>query len=680
MKRFIIPMISVVIMAAACTLQEESPVTCDGTRLMFLGDASTSTKVSFGEKDGEVYPLLWSTGDVISVNSTDGTINGELADLYSSAGSSSGTFQAENDIIPDSDKDLVILYPGKTLSYEGGVISGSVSSTQTQTSANTSDRIGANTIAYAKTSVTAGQRENVTFALRHEAAFVKVRINKMEGYENCYLTGISIQSDNAALAGNFTYDIDSGQLTVTDAIDKVGATIMATSAVLSEDQAVYFTALPCDLTDKTVTVTIDMNSNGNAISLPVEINGGELRSGYLSIITVTTDSYSWYEPIETRDLLNAWAYGPQNTYFIEQSENESGHITIDVKARGDMSKVTRPKYFGLITGSDIDGRKLCYLADGTDTYQAEPTNEVNGDCTIDVYCYPQSQGEGHWAVVAIYDEDYNILWSYMIWKYLTGDEPTGHTYGGSVTVLDRTIGSPYGSALAASKGNYDAPSIAVFQWGRKDPFPFKQFSPYATATESGGADIATAVAHPYIAYWTGGEWLSSGNGMRSDLWGGDASGIDGATAAHKTIYDPCPEGWRVCDASTVNILRNNTDGNTEYWEYDINYDEAQQPSTKINPSSPFYAEQQSVLAYKLSDGTYDYWPFSGLKKFDNTSYTHDDADYKNRAIAIWTANAAADTQTTYNGAMWRYLYSAGKHSEATGIGQEQGGQVRCQKE
>jgi hypothetical protein len=42
------------------------------------------------------------------------------------------------------------------------------------------------------------------------------------------------------------------------------------------------------------------------------------------------------------------------------------------------------------------------------------------------------------------------------------------------------------------------------------------------------------------------DWNKEGMANQSDLWGGSTSDVEGV----KSIYDPCPKGWRVADAKT----------------------------------------------------------------------------------------------------------------------------------
>lgn len=170
-------------------------------------------------------------------------------------------------------------------------------------------------------------------------------------------------------------------------------------------------------------------------------------------------------------------------------------------------------------------------------------------------------GEPGNALVAIRDAKGNILWSFHIWVTETAD----HDYGNGYTVMDRNLG-----AVTLTPGSYQANSL-LYQWGRKDPFPSGDASQSSTKpatlyNESGKASLETAVAsssdkgtvayavaHPttYIKYksknssdtYIGNDWM---NIFNDALWG-NPTGYDNPDPAtiHKSVYDPCPEGYMV---------------------------------------------------------------------------------------------------------------------------------------
>ena len=149
------------------------------------------------------------------------------------------------------------------------------------------------------------------------------------------------------------------------------------------------------------------------------------------------------------------------------------------------------------------------------------------------------------ALVAAKDADGKILWSWHIWIPATEIVIQDGTALCGAKIMDRNLGALVATSMS---GDPDPLSIGLnYQWGRKDPFPgIVSFSSNKGAAVSGeawtahGELITTeySIAHPteyaHIANVDDGVWNSEDP---KDLWN---------TAENKkTIYDPCPAGYRV---------------------------------------------------------------------------------------------------------------------------------------
>ena len=147
------------------------------------------------------------------------------------------------------------------------------------------------------------------------------------------------------------------------------------------------------------------------------------------------------------------------------------------------------------------------------------------------FAMPFEPREGN-AVIAVKDVYGTILWSWHIW--VTGYDPvvTQQKYISGATMMDRNLG-------ALTIADYDPRTYGlVYQWGRKDPFVGAVDSwnlattypdntnPYATNCY----DYNYSINNPTVSL-VGADW-----NRNSNLWSSD-----------KTIYDPCPAGWRVPD-------------------------------------------------------------------------------------------------------------------------------------
>ena len=149
------------------------------------------------------------------------------------------------------------------------------------------------------------------------------------------------------------------------------------------------------------------------------------------------------------------------------------------------------------------------------------------------------------AVIAAKDAEGNILWSWHIWS--SAQDIKEHSYANNAGVLmDRNLG-----ATSAEPG--DASSIGLlYQWGRKDPFVasshIKNNTPALTTSNeqypkvisnSETGTIEYSILHPttfiYKTDYSGRtDWAEVADEPGSERW-----------QTVKTIYDPCPYGWKV---------------------------------------------------------------------------------------------------------------------------------------
>lgn len=195
------------------------------------------------------------------------------------------------------------------------------------------------------------------------------------------------------------------------------------------------------------------------------------------------------------------------------------------------------------------------------------------------------------AVLAAYDEDENIIWTWHIWvtdqlqdvtygllkyndyenipNFGNFDDPNLRPEAKSLT--DVTF---MNMNLGATKATWTGASDALetyglyYQWGRKDPFPGPSTSDYAQAdlstktyyymdegaknsvseylplypiVEDGARHPLEIVGTAQVSETYPNDWLYS---SVDQLWGYSPSA---KRIVKKTIYDPCPYGYRVAD-------------------------------------------------------------------------------------------------------------------------------------
>lgn len=290
------------------------------------------------------------------------------------------------------------------------------------------------------------------------------------------------------------------------------------------------------------------------------------------------------------------------------------------------------------------------------------------------------------AVIGVFDEKGDVLWSWHIW--ITDTAPSAITYNlgsAAIEVMDRNLGAltvnPTDAATALkSYGLY-------YQWGRKDPSmypPSYDYRPMSTATSvyyDGFGDtqqstgvmnisrpvIGDGVSNPmymilpteWSAFYQF-DWLYN---RVDNLWGG------AGPLRTKTIYDPCPEGYWVPGDHLDLILQH----------------------AKTN--SGFNAE---TYAMRVENGDHDlYFPYAGYKGVDRGmsslvstwKYVGQKGDYMNAQVLADKSRGRGYVSKSPDG--WDETGTDGKQSvyyqgghfniDAGGANRRTAATVRCVK-
>ncbi len=216
---------------------------------------------------------------------------------------------------------------------------------------------------------------------------------------------------------------------------------------------------------------------------------------------------------------------------------------------------------------------------------------------------PSTTAKGNAEVVVTDAAGTNVLWSWHIW--VTDYDPT---LSANVDVLNGNTWMKYNlgaTALANGSNSFATSGGLMYQWGRKDPFPNSNtvgdnvapislsgftmpaytgltttavtndtYVKYADASASPISytnQLAYSVKYPmlFLSNWSGSTATAAGSStVGISSWGGEYGDS-------KSVYDPCPAGWRVSSgkkASTTYVspwstwtTNTSTDGvNTAY--------------------------------------------------------------------------------------------------------------------
>ena len=262
-----------------------------------------------------------------------------------------------------------------------------------------------------------------------------------------------------------------------------------------------------------------------------------------------------YEPLWVYQYTSRWEHFTGGTDYVNLSEEETANSYIVSDAgvyRFTTTKGNSNQSVGLIASAEVLWETL-----GTDTAPSAGTliKNVKYDNNAITFETPATFKKGN-AVIAAKNASGKILWSWHIW--LT-DEPSKQVYYNNAgSMMDRNLG-----ATTATPGSATSHGL-MYQWGRKDPFPGMasytssskaetsiKWPSAVTSTESIGT-IAYTIENPTTFIKIPVEQVSNGTSGTSTVYPTEGDWLyaerdDNLWASTKTIYDPCPAGWRVPD-------------------------------------------------------------------------------------------------------------------------------------
>lgn len=247
------------------------------------------------------------------------------------------------------------------------------------------------------------------------------------------------------------------------------------------------------------------------------------------------------------------------------------------------------------------------------------------------------------ALIAARDASGNILWSWHIW--LT-DQPKGQAYNnGAGVMMDRNLG-----ATSSTKGDVGALGL-LYQWGRKDPFLGSSSiidnieaestitwpSPVSSSSSTGTISFATS--HPTT-------FITSDSNNYDWYYTGSSSTDNTRWRSSKTVYDPCPAGWRVPNGGSDGVW-SKAFGTSSSWGNSSNWDSSNKgmdfsgTDKKLGSSGPIWYpasgyRNSSDGALSLVGGNGSYWSVSPNGKYAfslgfNDNGCIDPANYNYRA-------------------------------------------------
>lgn len=318
-----------------------------------------------------------------------------------------------------------------------------------------------------------------------------------------------------------------------------------------------------------------------------------LRFSTHGIVNASVTVEDWPdEPIEVPDdntntstqrfFTNLSRYGTANSYVVSSANmgyafdctKKGNGINTLTDWKGDTFVLQDPETS--INPSDIDKVEVIWSDvvlmkedDGWKASDSEQHNQelitlvsdkpVDNMVLFEVVGFDDSEGNEDYrlkykgnALIGAYDKNGDLLWSWHIW---VTDKPLNLNYGNGFTSQDRNLG-----ALSSDPNDFVLNKVAVsglcYQWGRKDPFnPNTCNDPnhlhtYKVSIADGQKGIDVAHKNPLEFYvGDGSNWCYGSNDY---MWGY----LSDQDETVKTMYDPCPPGYRVNGNSLWEIQSN----------------------------------------------------------------------------------------------------------------------------
>ena len=576
MKKLFYAVIAMMAFFAACQKNEIAAPSNDGQVLYATIEDLSATRTVLDEDNN----IRWSEGDQII-----GFINSTLGLKYQVTASSVGQTSASFDEVGSGGLNagteldhIIAYYPYSSavkVAKSGADYALEVALPSEQTYAHESFGNGSFPM------VAVSQTNNITF--RNVCGGMKLQLKgtakiatiKVEGKNNEKLSG----------KASVTAYTDASKPSIVMADDASTSAVLncGSGVQLNQDDATDFIiSLPPTVFTKGFTITVT-DVNGGAQVIETSKSNTVLRSGLLKMPEAVVETCLSLKDLSEDGTANSYIVSEAGTYKFTPTKGNSSEPVGTI-----ASAETLWETFGTdVTPNVGDLVKNVKYENGVISFET-----------------PSTFKEGN-AVIAAKDANGTILWSWHIW--LT-DQPEGQVYYNEAgTMMDRNLG-----ATSATPGDVGALGL-LYQWGRKDPFlGSSDISdnveakstitwPSAVSSDSSNGTIAYATANPttfikdnsknYDWYYTG---SSSTDNTRWTI-----------SANNKSIYDPCPVGWRVPDGGEDGVwskaLGSSSDFNDESLCNDTN--KGMNFSGKFGSASTIW---YPVSGYRVTDGELNY--------------------------------------------------------------------------
>ncbi len=521
---------------------DEERVSVDGTRS--AADVSNPESIAFRWSESDVIGIFPNEGDQIRFPMTDGA--GAATATFDGGGwalKNSATYYAyypfdwEN-YLPETRKtDIPYSYTGQSAVYDDG--SGVIN-------------LGGYDYMYVAATTPENGVANLNF--HHLGALARVTVTFPE---TVTYTRLSIIASDRVFPVHGTFDVTANPVTmkVLTSASSIDIDLNNLQGNQGESTGIYFMLPPAacsSLTSLRVKLT-DENRN----EYDEEIDKKDIESG---------KAYTWSvfgsvstEPSPDPAVIDLSESGTANCYIVSHAGKYSF-----IPTKGNSSESV----------GTIDKVEVLWETFGTATAPSvgDLVKDVTYSVEDNIVTFTATNREGN-ALIAAKDANNTVLWSWHIW--LT-DIPANQIYKNDAgTMMDRNLG-----ATSATPGDVGALGL-FYQWGRKDPFLGAQSInsntkaqstlgtwPAAVASDESNGTIVYATANPTT-------FITHNNNNKDWYYSAAEDVTDNARwQSTKTVYDPCPVGYRVPDGGFQGIWANAFDCQSDYLSGAPNFDYA----------------------------------------------------------------------------------------------------------
>lgn len=392
---------------------------------------------------------------------------------------------------------------------------------------------------------------------------------------------------------------------------------------------------------------------GNIYNIVVDMKA----DGSLDIVVGNEDFESFRNLTPYNETLGDFEYS--NCFIISQDMMKKDktnyydgfYFQAAVPGRGEKGMITG-------TGADLYPKDLFFSPHSARIlwqdapYLVTYAELVHGYVRFSLHEKCRTEGLQGNAVIAVYDESGNILWSWHIWvnsgikdityPSLTFEDPENSSQYdytpnstesktlSNVRIMNMNLGATKPSWAV---GEDPLPCYGFYyQWGRKDPSPIPSSYNYGQSdmttkpyyymdegerkrvyryldlsptVEMGALHPLDIVAPSQFTQAYVNDWLFD---SVDQLWGYNPST---KKVEKKTIYDPCPYGYRVADDELFALFYHARANNNVWPSYQTTWSEVDGKGIKIS-----------------LNGTENYFPFSGWRGHDRSRTDRTNAWYE----------------------------------------------------